>query len=105
MSGVMEYVEGDYPYAEVHKLMSKRFWLVSFDELVGDRNLRRIDLASTSPPPRLPARVVPHWAACGCLQRDETDGTPPRSWKSWNRGIVESWGDESHDDPNSPPPP
>ena len=38
----MEYVEGVYPYAEVHKLMSKRFWLVSFDELVGDRNLRRI---------------------------------------------------------------
>ena len=22
----MEYVEGEYPYAEVHKLMSKRFW-------------------------------------------------------------------------------
>ena len=38
----MEYVERVYPYAEVHKLMSRRFWLVSFDELVGDRNLRRI---------------------------------------------------------------
>ena len=38
----MESVQGVYPYGEVHQLLSRRFWLVSFDELVGDRQLRRI---------------------------------------------------------------
>jgi len=38
----MESVQGVYPYDEIHQLLAQRFCTVSFDMLVGDRNLRRI---------------------------------------------------------------